>query len=716
MFLKRHSRFCFYNRYVCYQIFNSVNNRFICAHYSTTYAFKRSDKADDRDKAVENKIIYNSVIKNAGFIAKKRREWKELNIRRKLSENPLPLSLKYFKKELAETTSNEDSTLKQHVNLPYSIKSSFSGGDKLHVSEESCSSNCFGSESNSTTSLEREDSHLSDLIHDNTKVRQLHKDWMKDYEQYNEVNENDDEDWRWKGNYGTYDPSIPVSDVPCGGCGALLHCQDPAIPGYLPKELFNDVSEIELRAITCQRCHFLKHYNTALNVSVDHEEYPKLLSRIKNKKALVILMVDMTDFPCSIFPGIMEIIGDNRPLFVVGNKIDLLQGDSGGWIERAKVSLIKSLPSNIIVKHLGLISAKSGFGVEELINKLHNIWEYRGDVYLIGCTNVGKSTLFNTLLQSDYCKVKAGDLLQRATVSPWPGTTLNLLKFPILRPSGWRLYLRSQRLIQEKMLRQSEKELRILQGKMKRSKIENTHLICHVQRTFQTGSHKSNTVDQFSVPSSQTLKHLKVDGSGLDPNDPDFKKSHWVYDTPGVIHSGQIIDLLTNEELMNTLPKEVIQPRTFRVRPKQSLFIGGIARLDYVDGQDSIWMTVFAAKTLPVTICERDDAETIYKHYVGTPILRVPSGSEVRLQKWPGLTSMDEFSVKGIAWKESCADVVLSSAGWIAVTPGPQSVCRFQAWTPYGRGIYVRIPPVLPFTVARRGERISKTPAYKVNH
>lgn len=57
-----------------------------------------------------------------------------------------------------------------------------------------------------------------------------------------------------------------------------------------------------------------------------------------------------------------------------------------------------------------------------------NYFLYLGDVYLVGCTNVGKSTLFNTLLQSDYCKVKAGDLLQRATISPWPGTTLNLLK------------------------------------------------------------------------------------------------------------------------------------------------------------------------------------------------------------------------------------------------------------------------------------------------
>ena len=65
-------------------------------------------------------------------------------------------------------------------------------------------------------------------------------------------------------------------------------------------------------------------------------------------------------------------------MFVVGNKIDLLQGDSKGWLQRAKDSLEKSLPSNINVKHLALISAKSGFGIEELINKLHSVWEYRG--------------------------------------------------------------------------------------------------------------------------------------------------------------------------------------------------------------------------------------------------------------------------------------------------------------------------------------------------
>lgn len=28
---------------------------------------------------------------------------------------------------------------------------------------------------------------------------------------------------------------------------------------------------------------------------------------------------------------------------------------------------------------------------------------------------------------------------------------------------------------------------------------------------------------------------------GLNPNDPDFARTKWVYDTPGVLHKGQVI-------------------------------------------------------------------------------------------------------------------------------------------------------------------------------
>lgn len=102
--------------------------------------------------------------------------------------------------------------------------------------------------------------------------------------------------------------------------------------------------------------------------------------------------------------------------------MDLIPRDCPGYLDNIRNNLTKTFldagftKNNI--KHVSLISATTGYGVEQLITKIHNVWGTRGDVYLVGCTNVGKSSLFNALLRSDLCKVKASDLVQRATACP----------------------------------------------------------------------------------------------------------------------------------------------------------------------------------------------------------------------------------------------------------------------------------------------------------
>lgn len=68
----------------------------------------------------------------------------------------------------------------------------------------------------------------------------------------------------------------------------------------------------------------------------------------------------------------------------------------------------------------------------------------------LGTANIGKSTLFTTLLNSDFSKTKASYLIKQPTISRWPGTTLNLLKFPILRPTKDKVMVRNARLKAEK--------------------------------------------------------------------------------------------------------------------------------------------------------------------------------------------------------------------------------------------------------------------------
>lgn len=209
-----------------------------------------------------------------------------------------------------------------------------------------------------------------------------------------------------------------------------------------------------------------------------------------------------------------------------------------------------------------------------------------GDVYLVGCTNVGKSSLFNALLQSDYCKIKASDLIQRATISQWPGTTLNMLKFPIMRPSGHRLYLRHQRMMQQQHIYAREKRLREEHLK-KSNSAEHATLIGHIGQTFsKTNDSDRETKDSFSVAGNANASgKLKM---GINENVPEYALSRWCFDTPGVIQPDQIIHLLTIEELMATIPKQIIRPQTFCVKPGTSLFIAGIARLDYLEGPGSV--------------------------------------------------------------------------------------------------------------------------------
>ncbi|XP_063217346.1 nitric oxide-associated protein 1 [Bacillus rossius redtenbacheri] len=651
------------------------------------------------------KILYNSVLENEmlkhTFVQRKIAERKrKLDLLRSINtRRDMPIALRHLGMVSSEPKVPSEDTIKEescvNVSLPYSIHTS---SVALHQP------------------LPVNDSSDGDFVDSSPELQEAGSDvpssWMADYEQFDESSLSDVEHWR--SNYGTPDRSVPVSTVPCGGCGALLHCQDPGIPGYLPSELFRHHSETQLRAVTCQRCHFMRHYGAALSVNVHPGEYPRILSRMRTQRALVVLVVDLLDFPCSVWPGILDIIGRSRPVVVVGNKVDLLPADSKGYLDRVKTCLAASLEQSGVsaanVKHVALLSARTGYGVEELITKLQNIWEGKGDVYLVGCTNVGKSTLFNALLQSDYCKVQAVDLVQRATTSPWPGTTLNLLKFPILRPVGWQLYMRTKRLIQEKKQNIAEKKLLKMQGGQL-PKLENPTLLGNIERTFQPRQFEEGK-DPFTL-SNQVAK-LTIGAPGLDPKDSVFAESRWCYDTPGTVQPDQVLDLLTTEELLATLPRTVLTPRSFLLRPGACLFIAGLARLDYLEGPSPVRFTVLAADDLPLTVCEVPHAEEVYSRLLCSPLMLVPGGTTTRLDCWPGLSPAPmPLTVTGVSWRESCADVVLSSAGWVAVTPGPQKACTMRAWTPAGRGIYLRRPPLLRFAVNLRGPKQRASPAYR---
>lgn len=474
--------------------------------------------------------------------------------------------------------------------------------------------------------------------------------------------------------------------------------------------------------MTCVRCHFLKNYNYALDVEVTEESYVDTISRIKDKYALAIVIVDLLDFPCSMWPNMPELLGSKRPVFIIGNKIDLLPRDSNSYLDHIKSCLKKEILkrgfNQLNIKHVSLVSAKTGYGIEELITQLQNKWAYQGDVYLLGCTNVGKSSLFNVLLNSDYCRPETFNLIRKATICPWPGTTLEMLKFPIYRPSDIRVYERFKRLHSEKAIKAKKEQLRT-ENAQKSGSISDVVLQGTIGRTFARNL-DVDVDDVFAMSKgSQPI-------TTFNEKRKEYRQARWVYDTPGVMHPEQITNLLTPEEIVTLQTKKMITPRAYRLKPGMSLFLAGLSRLDFLksDSNDLNWIQIFlfASLDLPTMIVETSFAEDVYQKYINTPLLNVPKLDKERVNNWPGLKCHPEdITVKGYILKpkykeNNCSgDIILSSTGWVGLNIPINTQCTFRAWTPHARGIYLRTPSIVPYAHRLIGKRIRNSLAYNIS-
>ena len=255
--------------------------------------------------------------------------------------------------------------------------------------------------------------------------------------------------------------SAPAQQLRCGGCGSELQWADLARPGYVSREKLQQALEAAEREegnretqegvsedeedvkakhmqLTCKRCFSLEHYNTALNVTLGPQDYLHHLAHLRDKRALVLLVVDVVDFPCSLFPELHSLISPSSRVVVVANKVDLLPtGVDGMFRKRLEENILQECRGSSLrdcaVGGVVFTSVKTGEGLEWLTTTILESWGNRGDVYLLGCTNVGKSSLFNHLLQT-LCGVLPGQEggPPTATISHWPGTTLGLLSFPLL--------------------------------------------------------------------------------------------------------------------------------------------------------------------------------------------------------------------------------------------------------------------------------------------
>ena len=85
----------------------------------------------------------------------------------------------------------------------------------------------------------------------------------------------------------------------------------------------------------------------------------------------------------------------------------------------------------------------------------------------------------------------------------------------------------------------------------------------------------------------------------------------------------------------------------------------------------------------------------------------MPCGDVNRIAKFPSLQPQN-FKVKGIGWKQSCADIIFSGVGWVSVTIGNEQMVDIRAYSSSSIGMWIRRPALFLDAINERGRRSQK--------
>lgn len=357
----------------------------------------------------------------------------------------------------------------------------------------------------------------------------------------------------------------------CYGCGVTIQTEDPKGVGYAPS------SSLAKEEIICQRCFRLRHYNEVQDVSLTDQDFLNILNQLAKTDSLIVKIVDIFDFNGSWLPGLHRFVGKN-PILLIGNKADLLPKS----VKSSKViQWMKNEAKQLGLRPIDVLltSAQKGFHIQEVLEKIDHYRDGK-DVYVVGCTNVGKSTLINRILH------EAAEVENLITTSHFPGTTLDMIKIPL------------------------------------------------------------------------------NDGQSL-------------IDTPGIINHHQIAHYVSKKDLKIITPKKEIKSRVFQLNEQQTLFFGGLARLDYEKGGRRS-LVCYMGNELDIHRTKLENADALYKNHLGD-MLQPPRKDE--LETFPELIRHD-FTIR-----EGKTDIVFSGLGWVTI---PEAGAKVAAYVPKGVHVLLR--------------------------
>jgi len=192
----------------------------------------------------------------------------------------------------------------------------------------------------------------------------------------------------------------------CLGCGVILQDENVLQEGYTTN-LDNDI---------CQRCFRMKNYGEYQIITKSNEEYVSILKSVGETKDLVLYITDLLNLDQDL-EQIRKYI--TNKMILVLNKKDVLPKSVK---EEKLIEYVKS--KNLDFLEVIVVSVSKNYNIDYLLKRI-KYYQTSKNVYAVGHTNAGKSSLINKLIKN------YSDNTQELTMSALPATTLNTVTIEI---------------------------------------------------------------------------------------------------------------------------------------------------------------------------------------------------------------------------------------------------------------------------------------------
>lgn len=169
-----------------------------------------------------------------------------------------------------------------------------------------------------------------------------------------------------------------------------------------------------------------------------------------------------------------------------------------------------------------------------------------------------------------------------------------------------------------------------------------------------------------------------------------------LFDTPGIPNRNSITYLMQNYlDIISSTINRKIMPFTCSVKQGYSIWIGAIARIDFMSGEDK-YFSFFFSHHVTIHRTPMLNAEDLFEKHAGK-LLRpaiTTDINELNFEKYTFNLKCEIFSLLNF-------DILISGLGWFSISG--KGLIQMEVHVPQGVKVYLRKKPLMPYEIKSRG-------------